>query len=885
MTLPSGTITFLFTDIEGSTQLWQRQPATMPAALARHHELLAAAINANGGYVFQVVGDAFCAAFTTPAAGLAAALAAQRALRDEPWGDTGAILVRMALHTGTTPVQPGDFKSGEYRSGITLSRTARLLSAAHGGQILLSQAAAELLRDHLPADVGLRDLDEHRLKDLVRPERLFQPIVADLPAAFPPLRTLDQHTHNLPVQLTRFIGREREIEELGALIRAERLITLTGPGGTGKTRLALQVAAAQVEAFADGVFLVGLESITDPALVLPTIAQVLGVRERPAHNLVETLAESLRGKTILLVLDCFEQVLAAAPALSDLMTAAPRLTLLVASRSVLQLYGEVSYAVAPLPLPEARQAPLAELARNDSVTLFVERARAARAGFELTAENASAVAEICRQLDGLPLAIELAAARVRLLPPAKIVAQLQRSLQFLTGGPRDLPARHQTLRTAIDWSYHLLAEPERLLFGRLSVFAGGCTLEAAAAVVETDGSMLDRLAALVDQSLIYQRDGATGEPRFMMLATLRDYAAEQLDASGEGDVFRQRHAAHFLALAERADREMTPGPSEEAWLARLDEEHDNLRAALRCLIASDSVRQAASLCTCLRWFWEVRGHQREAATWFAAVLDLTGELPIEGRIWLLYNASVVSWYRGDFNTARQQATEAIDLTRAAKIEPLDPWLFINLARINIEQGEYEQARPAIAEAIAYCRRAGQLDILLAALVHQADVEIASQELAAARQTCEEALAVSRSVAVSSFFIPQVPRQLGEICSREQREAEALDWLQQSLAQSRPTHPPRQATVTIAMVAGLLASWPGRSRANRLQAARLWGAVSALQEAGGYSLARGHSERVQAQLAQARAEIGASDWDEAWREGRALTLPEAIAEAQRREPGA
>ena len=313
MALPSGTITFLFTDIEGSTQLWQRHPKEMPTALSRHHAILNEAIGAHRGYVFQVIGDAFCAAFDTPAAGLVAAMAAQRALRDEPWGETGPIRVRMALHTGTTPVQPGDYTSGEYRSGITLSRAARLLSAAHGGQVLVSASAAELLRDQLPDDITLRDLGEHRLKDLIHPEHLYQASLPGLPNTFPPPRTLDRHRHNLPVQLTRFIGREAELAELGNLLRAERLVTLVGPGGTGKTRLALQAAAEQAESFADGVFLIVLESISDPALVLPTVAGVLGVRERPGYRLIETLGDYLHRRQTLLVLDNFERLLPAAP--------------------------------------------------------------------------------------------------------------------------------------------------------------------------------------------------------------------------------------------------------------------------------------------------------------------------------------------------------------------------------------------------------------------------------------------------------------------------------------------------------------------------------------------------------------------------------------------
>jgi predicted ATPase/class 3 adenylate cyclase len=497
--LPGGTVTFLFTDVEGSTALWEQHPAPMAAALARHDALVREAIHAHGGVVVKGTGDGAHAAFATAADGLAAALAAQQALQAAPWGATGPVRVRMALHTGEAELRDGDY------FGPPINRAARLLAAGHGGQTLLSLAAAELVRDALPAGVRLRDLGEHRLRDLQRPERVFQLVAPGLPTDFPALRSLDSRPHNLPVQPTPFIDREREVPAVrGLLARQEvRLLTLTGPAGTGKTRLALQVAAEALDEFADGVYFVPLAPISDPGLVVPAVAQALGVREVAGHALVEGLHEALRARPrLLLVLDNFEQVLGAAPRVAALLAACPRLNVLVTSRAVLHLAGEHDFPVPPLTLPERRTLPpLERLAQYEAVRLLLERARAALPDFAITDANAPAVAEICHRLDGLPLALELAAARVRHLSPQALLARLERRLPLLTGGPRDLPARHRTLRGAIAWSYDLLGPEEQALFRRLAVFAGGCTLEAAEAVCgagSPGGAQLEAGPAVLD---------------------------------------------------------------------------------------------------------------------------------------------------------------------------------------------------------------------------------------------------------------------------------------------------------------------------------------------------------------------------------------------------
>src|SRR5215210_2521886 len=534
---PTGTVTFLFTDIEGSTRMWEKDPEAMGSTVARHDEVLRGAIEANEGHVFKTVGDAFCAAFPTAPDALEAAISAQRLLHAGGQDEESRLRVRMALHTGAAEERGGDY------FGPPLNRVARLLSVGHGGQVLLSSPAQELVRDQLPTGADLRDLGEHRLKDLIRPERVFQLTAPVLPEDFPALRTLDARPNNLPVQPTPLVGREKEVGTVRERLLAPetRLLTLTGPGGTGKTRLALQVAAEALEDFEDGAFFVALAAIADPALVAPAIAGSLGVLDSGERPLIEGLKDHLRDRQPLLLLDNFEQVLEASSLVGELLSSCPELKVLATSRISLRLYGEREYPVPPLALPDpGHLPPLERLTQYEAVRLFVERAQDAKPDFSVTNENAPAVAEICARLDGLPLAIELAAARAKILSPQAMLSRLSNRLKLLKGGARDLPERQQTLRGAIDWSHDLLEEDERTLFARLSVFVGGCTVESAEEVCDPEGDLLvevlDGLASLVDKSLLRQREEkGSGAPRFFMLGTIREYATEKLEERGKAE--------------------------------------------------------------------------------------------------------------------------------------------------------------------------------------------------------------------------------------------------------------------------------------------------------------------------------------------------------------
>lgn len=663
--LPTGTVTFLFSDIEGSTELVQTLGARYRDVLARHARVVREAVERAGGHEVSTEGDSFFVVFRSAPAAVRAAVEVQLRLAEEPWPEDGPVRVRMGLHTGE-----GELGGDDY-AGLDVNRAARVASAAHGGQILISMATANLVEGDLPTGVALRDLGEHRLKDLRRPEHIFQIDVPGQRTKFPPLRSLGAQQVHLPRQRTSFVGREDELASVETLLHDGALLTLTGPGGAGKTRLAVRLAERVSEQFEHGVFFVDLSPITDPDLVAVTIARSLGLPESRGENRTarDRIVEHLRDREVLLVLDNFEQVLDATPLVADLVEASPRSRLLVTSRAVLNVYGERDHPVPPLRLPDPDRLPdLETLSQYEAVRLFIDRATAVKPSFAVTNDNAPAVAEICVRLDGLPLAIELAAARVRVLTPDAILDRLTDRLSLLVGGARDLPARQRTLRQAIAWSHDLLEAEERRLMSRLAVFVGGFTLEEAEEVCgppnELAMEVFEGLTTLVDNSLLVTSSEDPAVPRFRMLETIRDFAFERLAEDGEEEPLRRRHAGTFLTLAESAAGEVY-GPRRREMLDRLEREHDNLRAALTWAIDRQETSVALRLVRALWRLWQMRGYLREGrryAEWALTLPDveehpreLIGALEAAGGLahWQMDNDGQQAHYEHALAVARQ----------------------------------------------------------------------------------------------------------------------------------------------------------------------------------------------------------------------------------------
>ncbi|HVL25129.1 MAG TPA: tetratricopeptide repeat protein [Thermomicrobiales bacterium] len=744
--LPSGIVTFLFTDIEGSTRLWERDAGAMWAATARHNEILSDIIARHRGHHFKTIGDAYLAAFVEPLDAVLVAVAAQRAFAVESWAETGPIRVRMAIHRGeATPV------GGDYVVAPCLNRLARLLSTGYGAQVLLSEAVRKMVEPRLPAGIALRDLGRHRLRDLLEPEQVAQLLADGLPDTFPPLKSLERHPTNLPIQPTPLVGRDTEQGAVRALIEREdvRLVTLTGVGGTGKTRLALQAAAELLETFEDGAFFVDLAPLEQPALVLPTMATALGVRESAWHSLRDALFDHLANKRLLLVLDNFEHLMLAAPTVSDLLSNCKRLKVLVTSRAPLRLRGEYEYAVPPLAVPDPRRMPsLDALAAIDAVKLFVQRAVAIRPDFSLTDDNGMPVAELCARLDGIPLAIELAAARIRTLEPPALLARLDRRLNVLTGGARDLPGRQRTLRAAIAWSHDLLTADEQVFFRRLAVFAGSGSIEAAEAVMESVGELavdvLDGIEALIDQSLLRRTTGPDGEPRFAMLETLREFALERLAEAGEVDALQGAHVAWCLTLTADAEAAFR-GPEQTRWLRRLDVEHDNVRAVLGWAVAMDDGELCLRVVRRLWPFWHLRGYLEEGIRWIDAALAM-GDQRVNGdRLWTQVGAGTLRFARGDFSGAEQWYARAY--AEAESIDdPLATVILLNnLGAVAHAQGHLDSAAEWYEQSLGFARTLGEQRRYATALANLGAIAHYRGDERAAIARYDESLAIYRTL--------------------------------------------------------------------------------------------------------------------------------------------
>lgn len=672
--LPTGTLTLLFADIEGSTQVLQQLGERYASIQVIYRQLLNAACQQWNGYKVDEQGDALFAVFARATDAVSAAVEAQRSLAAHSWPDESALRVRMGLHTGT----PEQTATGYV--GLDVHYAARLAHAAHGGQVLLSQTTHALVKNALPEGVGLLDIGEYRLRDFPHHQRLFQLVISDLPAVFPPLRTTANSFQNLPAQLTPLIGREQEITAVCALLQRNevRLLTLTGTGGIGKTRLGIEVAAQLCETFADGVVYVPLAPIIHPSLVLPAIKQAPALMQ-PLHNQstqhLDDLKTLLRDRHMLLVLDNFEQVLDAAPDLTDLLLACPSLKVLVTSRAMLRVQGEYEFIVPPLPLPKCTHLPTVEaLTQYASVALFLERALSIKPDLPLTKANIQAIATICVYLDGLPLAIELAAARIKLLPPQALLRQLTQThrLAVLTGGARDAPERQQTLRSTLDWSYNLLDSTEQQLFRLLSIFVGGASLDAIASVynavvgVSIVAPVLDTLASLIDKSLLLQPEQVGEEVRFVMLETVREYGLESLHIAGEDEVAWQALASYYMSLTEQAELRYS-GAEQVAWLQRLEQEHENMRVVLQWLLTQGEtdhdMTMALRMGTALRKFWVIRGPYREGRVFLErALAERAGVAPaVQAKA--LFALANLAFLQSDFDAAEASCQESLKLFR------------------------------------------------------------------------------------------------------------------------------------------------------------------------------------------------------------------------------
>ena len=815
-------MTFLFTDIEGSTKHLHALGADAYAlALAEQRRVLREAFRAHGGVEVDTQGDAFFVAFPTAPGALTAAALAQGGLA------SGPIRVRMGVHTGTPTL------TEEGYVGVDVHRAARIAACGHGGQVLVSSSTAALVGPE-----GLRDLGEHRLKDLSAPERIHQLGPTD----FPPLRSL--HQTNLPIPATSFLGRAAEVAEVTTLLAREdvRLLTLTGPGGIGKTRLALQAAAHLADLYRDGVWWVSLGALRDPRLVLATVAQVLGTKSGPA--------EHIAGRSMLLFFDNFEQVVAAGADIAGLLTACPALDVLVTSREPLHVSGEHEYAVAPL-------------SPGDSFDLFIARARAVTADVHVD----DSVASICRRLDHLPLAIELAAARMKALSSAQILERLEHRLPLLTGGARDLPERQRTLRAAIAWSEELLAAEERRLFARLAVFRGGCTLEDAEAVAEAD---LDDLQSLVDKSLVRYAEG-----RFAMLETIREYAAERLAASGEAERLRVRHADRFLALAEGAELELREGPKE--LLDRLEREHDNLRTALDQLASSGERERELRLVGAVWWFWYLHGHLLEGRRRMEGALDANDGPPTGARAKALNGAAVLALHTGDPVAARVRAEAALALHRAQG----DAWgaayaVFV-LGNVANEGGEQEQARGLFAESVATFRALGDENCALMASANLAHVNGLLGDMDRARALYRETLESAHALGKLRIEAGALG-DLAMILVDDGEVAEGLAMVRESLRIRHHLGDQIWTAVNLRRVAYALAITGQAERAAPLLARAI---AMGTQIGIGINWIAEANDRA---LAAVRAQLDDAAFAAAWEHGQSLSVDEVVAKALERGDG-
>jgi predicted ATPase/class 3 adenylate cyclase len=870
---PTGDITFLFTDIEGSSQLWEKHPQAMARALARHDALMRATFVEQGGYVFKTMGDAFCVAFGSPLRAAVAALAAQRQLAAETWEETGPLRVRMALHSGEAEERDGDY------FGRTLNRVARLLAAGHGGQTLFSRVTAARTVEHLPAEVSLRDLGKRRLKDLDQPERIFQLVAPDLRADFPPLRSLEVLPNNLPAQVTSFIGRTSEMAEVKSLLGRTRLLTLTGPGGTGKTRLSLQVAADVLESYSHGVWLVELATVADGSLIGETIASALDIREEAGRPPLDTLINALRGWRLLLILDnCEHLISACAEIAGTLLRRCPELRILASSREPLSIAGETIWPVPTLDVPEfvrgEEAPPISSFEDLEAVQLFVERAAAVRPDFKLTPENAASVARLCWRLDGIALAIELAAARVKLLTPAQILARIDDRFHLLSSGSRDALPRQQTLGALIDWSYDLLSAPERALLRRLAVFVGGRTLEMAEEVCSGEGvkreEVFDLLAALVDKSLLSAETGRDGETRYTMLESVWDYADEKLTQHGETARYRGRHLDFFTRFAEEAEAPLL-GPNQKEWLERASAQHLNLRFALRWSVeAPGGIERGLRLMTALTRYWEVRSYLAEGREQFAelfAKLDdsVALHVPAKARI----SAGRLAWCQDRDEEAAQYFTQALELCGSLGLKLESGFVHALMGFTERNEGHNDAALEHFKKAESIARECASDRLLGSARSGLGSIAADNGDLAAARDLKSESLSIFRRLG-DKWLIGIISWSLAKVAIAQKDHAAAREHLSTAITSARELGNKWSIPYALEAFADIAANEGKGARATRL-----YGAASVLRDGLGLRLSAVEKVAYERTMRRLRELLPEQAFDEEWKAGCALRSDEAM----------
>jgi predicted ATPase/class 3 adenylate cyclase len=905
--LPSGTVTFMFTDIEGSTQLVQQLHDEYATLLADQRSILRTAFEKWNGHEVDTQGDSFFVAFKRASDAVNAGVDIQHALAEYRGPQGVTLRVRMGLHTAESHFGPTGYV------GIDVHRAARICSAGHGGQVLLSQTTYDLLEGNLPRGVGRRDLGEHRLKDLNQPQRLHQLEISGLPSEFPPLKSLDVLPNNLPIQLTSFIGREHEMTEIKDLLFKTRLLTLTGVGGSGKTRLAEQVATDLLENFADGVWLAELAPLTDPTFVVPAVSSAVGYREASGRPILDVLIDYLRPKKLLLLLDNCEHLITSCAELADrLLRACPQVLILATSREPLGIPGETIYGVPSLSLPNVDHLPRFELVSEyEALQLFVERAMSVSPKFMLTKDNVRAVSQICCHLDGIPLALELAAARVRALSIEQIMTRLHNRFSLLTAGSRTALPRHQTLRALIDWSYGLLSDKERVLLRRMSVFTGDWSIDAAERICSGGeiefSEVLELLIQLVDKSLVAAEEG-TIEARYRMLETIREYATEKLAEKEEMDAFSRHHADFFLALAEQAEPKLTSA-DRTPWLDRLEVEYDNIRRALQWFIRHEKAEQALRLGGSLWRFWEVRGHWTEGRTLLAAGLEIAGKIGSSlAQAKALQGTGVLAFYQRDYAAAKNSFEHSLALCREFEDNRRTAWILIYQGWMANDSGNFELALALLNESLTLFRKVKDKQGIAWSLCRLGLVAFFQGDYSTARPLIEESLALSREVqdpletGYSMYMLSMIDFSQGDVASARVLAEESVK-IHLSLGNQRNLAYSRQILFGIEFAEGNVVkarsllkkcltsfkelgdAWAcittiacfailAGATSQPERAVHLGGAVAALHDKTGGVLPAMVQSMLEATLESARSALGAAA-EPVWQKGRAMTIEHAI----------